>query len=99
MRKSAHRIGRLFFESYCSDKSYRILEVGAQDVNGTLRNFWREGFHHIDANIKAGPGIGVVLRASGSLPFSDDEFGAVISSSPFEHAHFSAALSPSVAVC
>ena len=88
MHKSAHRIGELFFESYCSGKSCRILEVGAQNVNGTLRDFWREGFHYIGADIKAGPGVDIVLPPGGSLPFQDSEFDAMVSSSAFEHTQF-----------
>lgn len=89
MNKSAHDLGGLFFKLYCNSKRCRVLDVGAMNVNGTLRDFCRKGMSYTGVDLEAGDGVDVVLENPCVLPFADNAFDAVVSTSTFEHAaHF-----------
>jgi hypothetical protein len=82
------RFGTLFFASYLKAKDQRpkaVLDVGGQDVNGTLRSAAPESWRFVSADMTSGKGVDVVLDDPYKLPFSDGEFDAVISTSCFEH--------------
>ncbi|WP_170937277.1 MULTISPECIES: methyltransferase domain-containing protein [Rhodomicrobium] len=67
----------------------RILDVGSYNVDGSLRDFKPESWEFIGADLEAGPGVDVLMEAPDRLPFADDDFDAVISSSTYERAaHF-----------
>jgi SAM-dependent methyltransferase len=78
-------IGAAFFRHYLPVPSAKVLDVGGLDVNGTLRSTVPSGWEYVSADIAAGPGVDVVLDDSKTLPFGDDAFDAVVSTSVFEH--------------
>lgn len=82
MHDTAYLIGRAFFESYVGPTDL-ILEIGALDVNGSLRDFRPPGARYIGADMGRGPGVDVVVGRD--LPFAAQTFDSVVSSSCFEH--------------
>lgn len=64
----------------------RVIEVGSQDVNGSLRQTCPPGFEYVGVDFVAGPGVDVVLSDAYSLPFDANSADVVLSSSCFEHA-------------
>lgn len=81
--------GKNFFDCYgkhfASGERTKVIEIGAQDVNGTLRSVCPTGFEYIGVDFVAGKGVDVVLTDPYSLPFGDEEADIVVSSSCLEH--------------
>jgi SAM-dependent methyltransferase len=84
MHDTAYEIGRLFFESFVH-RGDSILDIGSSDVNGSLRDFQPEGSRYIGADLEAGTGVDVVVARISQLPFADNTFDIVVSTSCFEH--------------
>jgi hypothetical protein len=61
------------------------LEVGSQNVNGTLRDFIPLEGEYVGIDVNHGPGVDIVLTDPYEFPFAHDHFDPVISSSCFEH--------------
>lgn len=85
MHDTAYEIGRGFFETYWSDRFRRILDVGAQNVNGTLRDFCPPDAEYVGVDLEPGADVDVVLDELGSFPFEDRSFDLVVSTSCMEH--------------
>jgi SAM-dependent methyltransferase len=89
MHYTAMKHAKLFFETYCATQSgARILDLGAQDVNGSLRDVAPIGSSYVGADFAAAKGVDVVLEDAYNLPFADESFDICVSSSCFEHAEF-----------
>ena len=78
MHNSAMWWGRQFLNNYSI--SGKILEIGSCNVNGGLRDLCPSGSEWI--------GVDIVLENPHKLPFSDETFDVVLSSSVFEHTDF-----------
>ena len=63
----------------------RVVEVGSQDVNGSIRSACPANFDYIGVDFVAGQGVDVVLEDSYQLPFESESADVVVSSSCFEH--------------
>jgi SAM-dependent methyltransferase len=85
MHTSALRIGGKFIENYFKPGMQRILEIGSQDVNGSLRVHQPRHAEWLGVDINPGPGVDMVIDPNTKLPFSDGHFDLVIASSVFEH--------------
>ena len=85
MHDTAIALGRQFFQTYLGVGRARILDIGSRDVNGTLRGEAPPGSTYTGVDLEAGPGVDIVLQDPYSLPFEENEFDAVVSSSCFEH--------------
>ena len=85
MHPSAMESGRLFFECYWQDGFERILDVGALDVNGSLRSVAPAAATYTGVDMAPGAGVDVVLRDPWSYPFPSGHFDAVVSTSCWEH--------------
>ncbi len=86
MHDTAYELGSLFFDAYCAGSGTElILDVGAMDVNGTLRDCSPPGCVYVGVDLALGPGVDLVLEDPYSFPFSDGYFDAVISTSCLEH--------------
>ena len=86
MHPTAMDNGRLFFECYLgARKAATVVDVGAQDINGSLRDLVPGHCRYLGLDFVAGPGVDVVLDDPYSLPIETDSVDAVVSSSCFEH--------------
>ena len=86
MHPSALLNARMFFDVYGSSfASGRVLDIGAQDVNGSLREVCPPQFSYVGVDFVAGKGVDVVLDDPYRLPFEDGSVDVVVSSSCFEH--------------
>lgn len=86
MHDTAYESGRHFFECYWRPDFTMILDIGAYDVNGTLRDFCPPGARYVGVDLEAGPSVDVVRKdPHDPLPFDDATFDAIVSSSCFEH--------------
>jgi SAM-dependent methyltransferase len=89
MHDTAHKIGGAFLDLYCkSIEAPRVLEIGAMNVNGGLRDFSKPGWDFVGVDIEAGPGVDQVVDKDAPLPFDDDSFDIVVASSVLEHDPF-----------
>jgi len=80
---------RLFFSTYFRDEKHCVvLDIGSQDVNGTMRSVAPAYCRYIGVDFSAGAGVDVVLQDPYRLPFADGSVDAVVSSSCFEHVEF-----------
>jgi cephalosporin hydroxylase len=61
----------------------KILDVGSYDVNGTLKPIFEKGIY-TGLDMEAGPNVDVVSDAH-NIPFDNEHFDIVTSSSCFEH--------------
>ena len=89
MHPSALEFGELFFKTYCEDgKKIVIMDVGAQDVNGSLRDVSPATATYIGIDFVAGRGVDVILDDPYHLPMDDASADVVVCSSVFEHSQF-----------
>lgn len=64
--------------------SHRILEIGSYDVNGTVRQEFREAALYTGVDLIAGPGVDVVSRGH-ELSSDLGQFDITIATEVFEH--------------
>jgi SAM-dependent methyltransferase len=89
MHPTAMDNGRLFFERYVADATGKtIVDVGAQSVNGSLRDACPLGARYLGVDFAAGEGVDIVLDDPYRLPFETSSVDVVVSSSCFEHIEF-----------
>jgi SAM-dependent methyltransferase len=86
MHDTAAAFGAAFFRCYADAfEGARILEVGAGDVNGTLRGCAPSDSRYTGIDLAAGPGVDVVLSDPYTYPFEPGTYDFVVSSSCLEH--------------
>lgn len=89
MHLSALKNGELFFATYIGcNQAVTIVDIGAQDVNGSLRQCAPANCNYIGVDFVSGKGVDVVLDDPYKLPFADQSVDIVVSSSCFEHIRF-----------
>ncbi|QWA29946.1 glycoside hydrolase family 99-like domain-containing protein [Pseudomonas sp. RC3H12] len=89
MHPSAKKLGSLFFKSYLSNvHGKKVVDIGAQNVNGSLRDVCPEGVEYIGVDFVAGDGVDVILDDPYKLPFEDTSVDVIVCSSVFEHSQF-----------
>lgn len=87
MHASALANAKHFFDHYAQPGTGRtVLDIGAQDVNGSLRSVAPAGCTYIGVDFVAAAGVDVVLTDPYSLPFDSGSVDIVVSSSCLEHA-------------
>jgi SAM-dependent methyltransferase len=84
MHDTAFEIGRAFFSIYAGP-DMAILDVGSQDVNGSLRGCAPPGSTYLGIDMSAGRGVDVILEDPHHYPFEDGRFDIVVSTSCLEH--------------
>jgi SAM-dependent methyltransferase len=80
--------GKQFHDVYVRDMPgdrLRVLEIGSQDVNGSLRQFYGPRFEYVGVDFAAAKGVDVVLSDPYTLPFDDASADVVLSNSCLEH--------------
>lgn len=84
MHDTALQIGHAAIDLYAG-KNAKILEIGAMDVNGSLRQFAPEDSTYLGVDLEAGKGVDQVIEAGKPLPFKKGTFDLILASSVFEH--------------
>ncbi|MEC6745198.1 MULTISPECIES: methyltransferase domain-containing protein [Pseudomonas] len=86
MHPTAMQNGQLFFDTYLGKNSNCVVvEIGAQNVNGSLREVAPPGARYIGVDFVVGKGVDVVLTDPYCLPFESESVDVVVSSSCLEH--------------
>lgn len=85
MHDTAYRLGGLAMRLYCDLRTANILEIGSQNVNGTLRDFALSTTHYTGLDMAPGQGVDVVIQPGKPFPVVDDSFDMVMATSVFEH--------------
>lgn len=89
MHPSALRNGELFFQAYSqgfqSEKKPKVIDIGSQDVNGSLRDTCPPAFEYIGLDFQKAKGVDLVLDDPYQLPFETGSIDVAVSSSCFEH--------------
>ncbi len=89
MHPTAMTNGKTFFDCYSSAfakyAKTRVIEIGSQDVNGSLRDICPKDHEYIGVDFCEAKGVDVVLEDPYSLPFANESADIVVSSSCFEH--------------
>lgn len=84
---------KLFFDVYGNvirsiSENVKVIEIGSQDVNGTIRSLSPTDFEYIGLDFQNARGVDVVLTDPYKLPFGDESVDIVLSNSCFEHSEF-----------
>jgi SAM-dependent methyltransferase len=88
MHPTAIKNGEVFFSTYSkffTDSMVTVVDIGAQDVNGSLKQVCPPSFKYIGVDFQEAKGVDVVLIDPYKLPFDDQSVDIVVSSSCFEH--------------
>jgi len=86
MHDSAYRNAKRFFEVYGAHiKTGKVVEIGAQDVNGTIRTTAPPWLEYVGVDYQAGKGVDLVLEDQYTFPFEDESVDILVSSSCLEH--------------
>ena len=89
MHGTAMEFGAVFFKAYAQNATgLTILDIGSQDVNGSLRSVAPEQNTYIGIDFMEAKGVDVVITDPYALPFEDNTADIIVSSSCFEHAEF-----------
>lgn len=88
MHVTAEQNARRFFDTYVNNKTGDFLEIGSYLSSFNIRSLAPKGSNYVGVDLGSGPGVDVVLTDPYKLPFEDDSFDFVISSSCFEHSEF-----------
>ena len=86
MHPSALQNAKYFFEYY-TDASHpaTVVDIGAQDVNGSLRDVAPSHLNYIGVDFVRAKGVDIVLTDPYTLPFESESVDIIVSSSCFEH--------------
>lgn len=77
-----------FFDRYAesfSNDNVKVIDIGSQDVNGSLREVTPAHFAYIGVDMVAGKGVDMVVDDPYNLPLEAESVDVVICSSCFEH--------------
>jgi SAM-dependent methyltransferase len=85
MHPTALAWGEQFFNVYAAGPSGTVLDIGSQDINGSLKSVCPPSWKYIGVDFAKGKGVDVVLDDPYRLPFEKDFADIVVSSSCFEH--------------
>ena len=91
MHESALYYGRRFFEVYCPKETttdFSIVDIGSQDVNGSLREVSPPSVKYKGLDFVEGKGVDIVITDPYNFPLEDASADILVSSSCFEHSEF-----------
>ena len=85
MHESAYEHGRQFFEVYWNPRFTDVVELGSQDVNGSIRDHAPTSARYVGLDMVEGKGVDMIVVQGERLPLDDESFDVVVTSSAFEH--------------
>ena len=89
MHDTAMEYGGKFFDTYLKNtKDLTIVDIGSQDVNGSLRSVAPPNNKYVGVDFVKGNGVDIVITDPYSLPFENESVDVIVSSSCFEHSEF-----------
>ena len=90
MHPSAKENGKRFFDTYVASlpKTVQVIDIGSQDVNGTLRDVCPQDCNYIGLDFQEAKGVDIVLSDPYKLPFDSSSIDIAVSSSCYEHSEF-----------
>jgi SAM-dependent methyltransferase len=90
MHKTAEENAKRFFKEYVypNIEEIKILEIGSYIGGFNIRSLNPKNSIYVGVDLSSGPGVDVVLDDPYVLPFDDNNFDYIISSSCFEHIDF-----------
>jgi hypothetical protein len=74
-----------FYKTY-PQESARVVEIGSQIVNGSIREVCPKHYSYIGLDYEPGPGVDIVLEDEYKFPLETASTDIVVTSSCFEHA-------------
>ena len=79
-----------FKETYLDEINHqiKIVEIGSQSINESIKKYLKKNFTYIGADIEKGENVDLVLKDPYKLPFNDNSIDVIISISTFEHTEF-----------
>jgi SAM-dependent methyltransferase len=89
MHTTAMKNGADFFETYVpqiNNPSPTVVEIGSQNVNGSLRDVCPEHVDYLGLDFVPGNGVDIILEDAYKFPLPTESMDIVVSSSCFEHA-------------
>jgi SAM-dependent methyltransferase len=86
MHDTSMLTGSLFGKVY-GKKGMKVLDVGGQDVNGSLRDPFKKllELDYVCMDIEEHQSVDIVMKPGESFPFEDESFDLIVSTSCFEH--------------
>ena len=89
MHPSAMNNAAQFFDAYSAvipmEDKPRVIDIGAQDVNGSLRQVTPPQFEYVGLDFQKAKGVDILLEDPYVLPLADASVDIALSSSCFEH--------------
>jgi predicted SAM-dependent methyltransferase len=86
MHQSAMNNGKIFFDTYVERLgAVTVVDIGAQDVNGSLRQVCSSNAKYVGVDLAQARGIDIVLDDPYKLQFQDSSVDVIVSSPCFEH--------------
>jgi SAM-dependent methyltransferase len=85
MHSSAYEHGRLFFELYWRPEFTEVVELGSQNVNGSLRDHCPVGARYVGMDMAPANGVDLIVTPGEPFPIADDSVDVAVTSSAFEH--------------
>jgi predicted nucleic acid-binding Zn-ribbon protein/SAM-dependent methyltransferase len=85
MHDTALAIGAEFFRIYAREPKGVIVELGSQNVNGSLRRVAPAAYEYIGIDTDPGPGVDMVVKPGRRLPLESGSVDIVTATSAFEH--------------
>jgi SAM-dependent methyltransferase len=89
MHPSAMNNAAQFFDTYSAaipmEDKPRVIDIGAQDVNGSLRQVTPPQFEYVGLDFQKAKGVDILLEDPYVLPLADASVDIALSSSCFEH--------------
>lgn len=73
------------YQEFFGGEKVTVADIGAQDVNGSLKQLTPGRFLYIGVDFQSSKGVDVVLTDSYNLPFDGGSIDIVVSCSCFEH--------------
>ena len=86
MHDTAIKYAKKFHEVYLSNKNnLKILDLGALDVNGSVKDIFKDNHQYIGMDLVGGKNVDVVMDDPYKIPLDDASIDVVLSTSCFEH--------------
>lgn len=89
MHDTALENAQYFFNTYAGERSgLKIVEIGSQNVNGSIRSVAPPDCEYLGLDFAEGDGVDRIVEDPYNLPVEDEHADIVVSSSCFEHSEF-----------